>query len=299
MNMPEFSQKLQDVASPVIAKLSEQLGKEQQILVIAASHLDMDLLPQLYNHLNILGFTNTLNVLLYTRGGDVNATRRIALLLNDYCHNLNIIAPHYCQSSGTLLALSANAVYFSPLSIFSAIDPHLHGGQGDQNAALSSADIKLFSDMSKDWFNTEVADKSNMLSMLCEHIFPPTLTTFYRTVLEVKEIAQELLKLAGQHCKTTQSKIIDTLMFSYHSHDYAITGTQLAKLDLPFKTDLRINAATWPLVEFFSLHVGGGNRNELNESWCDSIIVCEKSCSSRWKDMSGLNPKWSTYEEDK
>lgn len=292
MKEHEFNEKMNAAASPIIKKLNKKLA-EQPILVIAASHFDMNLLPEIYNHLNSISFNKTLNVLLYTRGGDVNATRRIALLLKHYCDKLNIIAPYYCQSSGTLLALSANRLYYSQLSIFSAIDPHLHGGQGEQDTALSSADIKLFSSMSKDWFNTEITNESNMLGMLCDHVFPPTLTAFYRTVLEVKEIAEELLRSAGQHCKITQQQIIETLMFSFHSHDYAVTGSQLAELDLPCQNDESLNQIVWPLVEYFSQYLGGGNRRELNESWCDSCIISCGRLSTRWKDMSGLNPQWT------
>ena len=290
--MTEFNDKIDIIASPVIKELNKKLT-DQATIVIAASHLDINMLPEIYNHLNYIGFNKTLNVVLYTKGGDVNATRRIALLLKNYCETLNIIAPYYCQSSGTLLALSANTLYYSQLSIFSAIDPHLHGGKEEQDTALSSADIKLFSSMSKDWFNTEITDESNMLGMLCEHIFPPTLTAFYRTVLEVKEIAEELLRSAGQYSETTQQHIIETLMFSFHSHDYAVTGLQLAELDLPCQNDEALNQIVWPLVEYFSQYLGGGNRRELSEPWCDSIIISSGRLSTRWKDMSGLNPQWT------
>lgn len=290
--MHNYNKQLQQITAPIIKTLNKQ-SPDQDTLIIAASHLEMDILPQLYSHLNQLKFVETLNVLLYTRGGDINAARRVALLLHEYCNCLNIVAPYHCQSSGTLLALGASTIYYSPLSIFTAIDPHLHGNQGEQSAALSSADIKLFNEMSQDWFNTELADQNNMLAMLCDHIFPPTLTSFYRTVLEVKEIAKELLTLTGQHCQTTQAHIIDTLMFSFHSHDYAVTGKQLCELGLPCENNHELNQAVWPIVEYFNQSLGGGNRSDLEQAWCDTTIVSSTKVSSRWKDMKGLNPSWS------
>lgn len=291
MNKSTFNENIHKITTPAINKLQKELD-DHPIIVIAASHIDMAMLSELYNHLNNIGYQNTINIVIYTRGGDINAARRVALLISDYCDHFNIIAPYYCQSSGTLLALAANTIYYSPLSIFSAIDPHLHGGQEDNCAALSGADIKLFSKMSKEWFETEISPQSNMLGMLCEHIFPPTLTAFYRTVLEVKEIAHELLQRAGKHKKTSQSNIIEALMFSFHSHDYAVTGQQLEELTLPCINNNQINAITWPIIEAFIDFIGGGNRADLDSPWCDTIIVSSHRLASRWKDTSGLNPKW-------
>lgn len=291
MNKSTFNENIHEIAIPTINKLQKELDNHP-VIIIAASHLDMTMLSELYNHLSNIGYQSTINIVIYTRGGDINAARRIALLISDYCDHFNIIAPHYCQSSGTLLALGANTIYYSPLSIFSAIDPHLHGGQEDGCTALSSADIKLFSKMSKEWFDAEISPESNMLGMLCEHIFPPTLTAFYRTVLEVKEIAHELLMLEDKHSNTSQNNIIEALMFSFHSHDYAVTGKQLEALTLPCINNNEINAITWPVIEAFIGLIGGGNRADIESPWCDTVIVSSQRVASRWKDTSGLNPKW-------
>ncbi|NOU52486.1 hypothetical protein HG263_18395 [Pseudoalteromonas sp. JBTF-M23] len=265
-----------------------------KVITLAASHIDMSILPTLNRHLKSTPKSDKLALLLYTRGGDVNAARRIALLLRHYCNHLSIIAPYCCQSSGTLLALSADVIYYTPLSVFSAFDPHLEGGDEGNIVSLSSADVKLFKDMAHEWFNLDIAEQSNMLGMLCEHIFPPTLTSFYRTVCEVKKIASEHLTLANIVCPTTKDEILNSLLLGSYSHDYAISGEQLNTLGINCIQNNYIEDNTLPFVEIFELHLGAGNRESLDAPWCDSVIMSPTLLSTRYKKPSGLNPQWST-----
>lgn len=280
------------------ASLQEVANKtDGNVIVIGATHLDLDLLPKLYSLLGNMEFRPRLDVILYTRGGDINATRRIALLLREYCTELHIHAPYYCQSSGTLLCLSADHIYFGIMSIFSAIDPHLHGSTEDSSTtALSSADIKHFSQMSEDWFNYKESANEDMLAMLCQSIFPPTLTAFYRTVKEAQQIAHEMLSM-GHSLETQRAqKIIEKLMFGYFSHEYCITGEELRKLGLNFIRDVELSTITWEIAHDLANLVGGGNRNSLDDPWCDGILCNSFLIYQREKSLQNLKPKWCTVK---
>lgn len=267
------------------------------VILIGVTHLDLDVLPKLYELLGSMEFRPRLDVILYTKGGDVNATRRIALLLREYCTELHIHAPYYCQSSGTLLCMSADNIYFSVMSMFSAIDPHLHGSMDDSNAtALSSADIKHFSQMSEDWFNCYESANKDMLAMLCQSIFPPTLTAFYRTVKEAQQIAHEMLSLSHSLGMQEKQKIIDKLMFGYFSHEYCITGEEMNKLGLNFIRDRELSDITWDIANDLSNVVGGGNRNSLDDPWCDGILSNSFLIYQREKSHLSLKPKWCTLK---
>ena len=283
----EQIEQLRDTSCEEVKRITES----EKVITLASSHLDMSLLTELYQHLLELGNIKRLTIVVYARSGDVNAARRIALLLRQFCQHLTVVAPFYCQSSATLLALAADRIYFTPISVFSTFDPHLCVGHPESPNRLSSADIKLFQKMAQDWFNTKVAEQSNMLAMLCEHIFPPKLTAFYRTVAEVKEIAREHLALSGAVPETHINDIIDNLMFGDYSHDYALTGEQLAQHGLPciMVTSIADTCAT--MAQVFERHIRDQASQE--ESWCDCILASDARISVRWKDTLGLNPIWS------
>ena len=64
--------------------------RDSRVLVLAASHLDMELLPALYRHCRALAPARRLDVVLHGRGGVVHAARRIALLLREQAAHLAI-----------------------------------------------------------------------------------------------------------------------------------------------------------------------------------------------------------------
>ena len=121
--------------------------------MLAAAELDLTLLPTLYNELLRIGPVAQLDVLIQSRGGEVNASRRIAMLLRSFCQRLTFLVPYYCQSAATLLVLAADDLIAGELAMFSPIDPHLHGGTGEGAATtLSCQDIQQFGVMAQHWF---------------------------------------------------------------------------------------------------------------------------------------------------
>lgn len=286
---------MKDISLLEVSPLIEQVEKtnNSKCLTLATAHIELGILPKLYEYLENIGQCETLDLILYVRGGDINATRKIALLIREYCKKLNVIAPYFCQSSGTILSLAADTIHCGPLSIFSAIDPHLEGGlEGANQFSLSSADIKSFSQMSEKWFDITSTDKNSMLAMLCENIFPPTLTSFYRTVLETEEIAAQLLSY-NQKCTEERAKAsVKQLMFDFHSHDYCVTGEQLQQMGIKCELSSSLAKQSWPLMKLFSQVIGAGSRDNIEDAWCDLIIADKTSVSMRYKDMSGLAPVW-------
>jgi len=73
-----------------IARQIEEIEQRRsaRLLVFAASNLDIELLPALYDTLREIGRGERLDVLLSCRGGAVTAARRIALLLHDFTDRL-------------------------------------------------------------------------------------------------------------------------------------------------------------------------------------------------------------------
>lgn len=287
---------------PMASKLVEPIAqieslRNSKVLVFNASNLDMEILPALYQQLLQMGKVPRLDVVLQSKGGEVNAARRIALLLREFTDHLCFIVPYYCESSATILALAADEIIAGSMAVFSPIDPHLHGGDSEAGAehnAMSFMDIQQFGQMSQDWFGLDKEQvQTEALPLLCQSIFPPTLTTFYRATLEVKQIAEALIAFQlPQRSKQHRNDIVQHLMFEYHSHGYAITGDEMNKIGLNIRADEQVERLAWQLSLQMQQTIGGGLRQERDAPWLDALLACRESISVRENRAGGYMPSW-------
>ncbi len=270
--------------------------RDSTVLVFAASHLEVDLLPELYDTLRGLGRPARLDVVFYCKGGVVNAARRIALLLHELTGHLAFIVPHRCESAGTITALAARELIAGPVAVFSPVDPLLQAssGQAEGPASISSEDVRLFSQMAGDWFGLEEGEaKRQAMSVLFENIFPTTLTSFYRSILEARAICAELLSLHKDHLPEEQrARIADQLLFGHHSHSYALTRDDLAALGLPIRRDAPAEDLAWEIARGLRASLGGGVRTSVEEDWSDAFLAPRQGARRRRRGQGGLEPKW-------
>lgn len=278
-----------------MAELEER--RASSLIVFAASNLELELLPALYDILRATGRVERLDVLLYCRGGIVNAARRIALMLNDFTDHLAFIVPDRCESSGTIAALAGREIVAGPAAIFSPIDPALEASATPSEhapPAVSAEDVRLFGKMAGDWFGLDQAEAArHALSALCESFFPTTLTSFYRSTLEVQQIGEELLSLhRPDDAGRAKAQIVEKLMFGHHSHSFALTGGDLAGLGLPVRRDAVIEDLGWEVARELRATIGGGARATDNDDWIDALLVTRKGGMRRRRGPGGLAPTW-------
>lgn len=272
--------------------------RRSRVLVLAASSLDFELLPALYEQCRTLGAVERLDVVLHCRGGIVNGARRIALLLRGFTDHLSFIVPYFCESSGTILALAADEIIAGELAIFSPIDPHLHGGGGkdEEPSSFSCLDIHRFGDMSEAWFGARSEDaRLQALSLLCGSIFPPTLTAFYRAMLEVEQIGAELLQFQLPE-RSDRGQILQRLIYGYHSHNYAITRAELEALGLNIQRQPEVEDLAWEISKLLQTVVGRGVCQSLEESWYDALLATREGVRLRTRRPGGLLPQWTDAE---
>ncbi len=267
-------------------------------LVIATSHLDMALLPPLYERLSDLEPNQWLNVVLYIRGGEVNAARRMALLLKHHAPQLRFIIPFHCESAGTLLSLVADEIVAGPMSMFSPIDPHLHAEAGDNTAdspgAMSAEDIRQFSEVMENWFHLEPQSAAeNALTLLSGSIFPTTMTGFYRATEEVKMIATELLARRQNAIKDNEAEqLVSHLLHGFYSHSYAITDEELQALGLNIVTNKAVERVSWKIGSLLNDSFGGSSRQAAEDEWADIYIADKYGCSIRRQRRQHLVGSW-------
>lgn len=100
----EFYKKIeQEHNSKVIAYVTgDRPGMEAQI--------GADVPDIFVEHLDQIGQTHKISLILYTCGGDTLAAWNIINLFREFCDELEIIVPNKCRSAGTLMALGANSI---------------------------------------------------------------------------------------------------------------------------------------------------------------------------------------------
>lgn len=271
--------------------------RESKVLLIAASALEMEILPQLYEQLELIGKAPKLDVILYGRGGEVNAARRIALLLREYSEEVNFIVPYHCASSMTLLALSGNEIIAGSLACFSPIDPRLNTDGGDENtgpSAIASEDVRLFNMMSQEWFNVDVRENNaELLSALASAIFPTTLTSLYRSSQELETIASEMINFQlDKLVPSKQKSIIDHMIYGYHSHHYSITGEDLKALGLNIIRHQNVESLAWQIARKIIDNLGGGVRLSPDSERIDVIIASAQNLLIRKRNPMQIAAIW-------
>ncbi|MCC7247040.1 MAG: hypothetical protein IT473_00275 [Lysobacter sp.] len=279
-------------------RVFEQDG-QSRALIFGATHLDAELLPTLYETLRAIGRTPRLDVIAYCRGGEVNVARRIGLLLHRFTDRLRLIVPHHCQSAGTVMALAAHEIVAGPMAMFSPIDPHLTGSDAQGEAtAMSAQDLRMFPKLAQDWFGLdERTARERALPLLCESVAPTAITAFYRSTLGVRQIGEELLALhMPQTPVERRTAIVDTLLFGYHSHDYTLTGEDLAAIGLNVRRDPPLEDAAWALARELRTRMGPETRKTNANGWCDALIVTRDGGVARTRRQDMLPGDWDAFE---
>ena len=92
-----------------------------------------------------------LDLLVYTRGGDINSVWPIVSLLREFDLDFEVLVPFRCHSAGTLLALGAKKIVLTPLAELSPIDPSTGNqfnpsdpGEPHNRLAISVEDVQAY-----------------------------------------------------------------------------------------------------------------------------------------------------------
>lgn len=93
-------------------------------------------------HLESIGKTHRITLILYTLGGDTMATWSIVNLIREYCDELEIIVPRKARSSGTIMCLGANKIILTHQSTLGPIDPSLNSPLGTK-VKINGQEISL------------------------------------------------------------------------------------------------------------------------------------------------------------
>jgi ATP-dependent protease ClpP protease subunit len=158
-----------------------------------------------------------IDLLLHTRGGDVDAAEKLINLVQATVEGsaLRIIIPDFAKSAGTLMALAADTLLMSDSSELGTIDPQIWStdGRGHEicHSVLAYIDAyKRHADALKTNPDDPVA--KTMLSKLD----PTTLRNYEAIVNRARTFAEDQLKRKGRNFSSIASALLDTNRWPSH-----------------------------------------------------------------------------------
>lgn len=242
----------------------------------------MDTVPVISKQLQVIGKTPSIDLFLYSTGGDTMVPWRLVSMIREYCDNFSVLVPYKAHSAATMIALGADEIVMSDLSELSPIDPstaNVFNPQDLQNPQnripISVEDVMAYFDLAKNKFgiknDEELAHIFNKFVESNPQIHPLALGNVNRMHNLIRILAKRLLKSHKTPIlKEKIGEIVDYFTEKLYSHQYLI-GRKEAREDLGLKTvqyaDSTLSKATTSLYEEYKKEMDLGTlwnpENEL------------------------------------
>ena len=191
-------------------------------------------------HLEAIGRTQKITLILYTLGGDTMATWNIVNLIREYCDELEIIVPRKARSSGTIMCLGANKILLTHQSTLGPIDSSLNSPLGTKvNINGQTITLPTSVESVKGYFNLAkkelgISSSKELIKAflkMSETLNPLLMGDVYRRQGQIRMIARKLLTY--QNCsKRKRNAIVNFLTSDSGSHDYTISFKEALQLGL-------------------------------------------------------------------
>jgi membrane-bound ClpP family serine protease len=165
---------------------------------------------------NISPETN-IDLLLHTRGGDVDAAEKLLTLVQATvgAGELRVIIPDFAKSAGTLMALGADMLIMSDSSELGTIDPQIWSDDGRGNEICHS--VLSYLDAFK--IQSEALRKNPddpVARLMLNKIDPTTLRNFEAIRDRARNFAEDQLKRKGRNFSQIASALLDTTRWPSH-----------------------------------------------------------------------------------
>jgi hypothetical protein len=244
------------------------------------TQMGSDVLDLFIEHLDAIGPTNRITLVLYTRGGDPLAAWTLVNLINQFCDDLEILVPSKAMSAGTLLALGARRIIMTKQATLGPIDPSINtplnpqipGAQPHVKAPVSVEAVQGYLDLAKRglriWKPREMAQ---VLLSLSEKVHPLVLGQVSRSRAQTRYLAQRLLSQQGIS-KRRIKRIVDFLSSESGSHDYTLNRREASSLGLVIE-----KPGDSFYAETRALYTSYKNELQLNELFDPSSLVATTS----------------------
>ena len=218
--------------SKVIAYIT---GDRQPIGSIIAE----DAVRPLYEHLLSVEKNEKIDLILYSRGGDVSVPWRIVSMFREFCDEFSILVPYKAHSAATLISLGADKIIMGKKAELSPIDPTLRKTQMGEVTGppqeISVEDVNSYISFVRERANiNDQSALAQMVSILANNLAPLTLGSINRQNSHIRLVARKLLTSRKEKLDEAKiNSIIETLTEKIYSHGHAIGRKEAQEIGLP------------------------------------------------------------------
>lgn len=226
--------------------------------------ISREIIDLFVDHLDKIGPTAKISLILYTNGGDTASAWRLINLLHTFCDELEVIIISKALSAGTLIALGANKIIMTKQAALGPIDPSLDSplnpsvaGQPPHiKAPVSVEAVRGYLDAAREELKIKGSDElARVLMHLADKVHPLVLGQIFRTHSQIRSLAKKLLPRQVTDQKK-MDEIIDFLCAQSGSHDYTVNRREAVELGLNIEK---------PSPEFYEL------LRNLHQSYIDEL----------------------------
>lgn len=220
--------------SKVIAYIT---GDRQPI----GSRIAEDAVRPLYEHLLSVGKNKSIDLFLYSRGGDVSVPWRIVSMFREFCDEFSILVPYKAHSAATLLSLGADKIVMGKKAELSPIDPTLVkmaiGEMIGPPQEISVEDVNSYISFVRERANiNDQTALAQMVSILANNLTPLTLGSVNRQNSHIRLVARKLLTSRKEKLdEAKMNSIIETMTEKIYSHGHAIGRKEAQEIGLPIE----------------------------------------------------------------
>ncbi|HLF18996.1 MAG TPA: hypothetical protein VI749_08955 [Candidatus Omnitrophota bacterium] len=193
-----------------------------------------------YEHLKKIGKTKNIDLVLYTRGGNIETVWPLVSLIREFCDSFSVLVPFRAHSAGTMICLGANEIRMAKLAELSPIDPTT-GNQFNpidetnprSRKGISVEDVTSYLDLAKEDFGIKKEENIvNIFKHLTDKIEPLALGNVKRVHKLIRRLADELLHLHFDEAKYSKKieAIKKTLTSELYSHVHYINRQEAMKI---------------------------------------------------------------------
>ena len=202
------------------------------------AQIGQDVIDLFVDHLDAIGPTAKISLILYTSGGDTSAAWNLVNLIQIFCDEFEIIAPGKCRSAGTLISLGADRIVMTKQATLGPIDPAIQhplgppipGASPEARAQVSVEAVYGYLDAVKACSQDESLRVQALLD-LSNKVHPLVLGQIFRSRQQIRDLAKRLLPRHSNDSDKVK-KIIDFLCSESGSHDYTINRREAKQLGL-------------------------------------------------------------------
>ena len=221
-----------------------------------ATQIGEDTVLLFREHLETIGRVPRIDLLLYSRGGDMLTPLRIVRLIREHCGHFGVLVPYRAHSAATAVALGADEILMGPLAELTPVDaatvhpfnpPDPTNPQ--QRLSIGVEDIRSYLTLAREEAHIKDDQMVQVFTHLNANVSPLALGNAYRTIRMARLAATKMLELHLDPAKDRQriDSIVEKLTRELCLHAYPISRKE-AKDDLGLNVTMsegRLDKLLW------------------------------------------------------